>query len=78
LKPWAGYCFNVLKKVSNPWREAIEGLMCGYPATLRMVSNPWREAIEVLIIDSLKNFIQVSNPWREAIEARRRNKCCAG
>jgi len=32
-------------RVSNPWREAIEGLPEVVKDASNMVSNPWREAI---------------------------------
>ncbi len=32
--------------VSNPWREAIEGIVAIKWRELWKVSNPWREAIE--------------------------------
>jgi len=37
-----------LKKVSNPWREAIEEDYKEVIDIFSKVSNPWREAIEVL------------------------------
>jgi len=35
-------------KVSNPWREAIEGVTCITSNFGNKVSNPWREAIEAI------------------------------
>jgi len=32
--------------VSNPWREAIEGILIALAVSAEHVSNPWREAIE--------------------------------
>ena len=34
--------------VSNPWREAIEGIGRWYDYLIKVVSNPWREAIEAM------------------------------
>jgi len=36
----------VYRWVSNPWREAIEGLVERPEEARETVSNPWREAIE--------------------------------
>jgi len=38
----------VSTNVSNPWREAIEGILHGMSCAKMNVSNPWREAIEAV------------------------------
>jgi len=39
---------KIAERVSNPWREAIEGGWdCGSKVASK-VSNPWREAIEAI------------------------------
>ena len=57
-----------LCKVSNPWREAIEGALFYIVSDGTNVSNPWREAIEGVRCCCKSQIRQVSNPWREAIE----------
>jgi len=47
LKKRVGYPVWMVRKVSNPWREAIEEYSHYYRRYNRKVSNPWREAIEV-------------------------------
>jgi len=54
--------------VSNPWREAIEGIEIMPGALVKAVSNPWREAIEGYGRAFCCYPKNVSNPWREAIE----------
>jgi len=39
--------FKAMQVVSNPWREAIEGILTKALKMSQEVSNPWREAIEV-------------------------------
>jgi len=43
-----------MKKVSNPWREAIEDEYLSRSAVTAVVSNPWREAIEESLVSSWK------------------------
>jgi len=70
LKPWAGYCFTVSKKVSNPWREAIEvgqwrnsSIYYRFPILGGRLLKRNRQY-------TYRGFPRVSNPWREAIEEK--------